>query len=707
MRMADLRIVDAPVLLQESITDDVKMPTGGLGNFSVRLGDILWYVITKEQLANKNYVDLSSKSVKDSLDEHIADKANPHQVTKAQVGLGNVDNTADVDKPVSNAVRSAIITATTDMATKTYVNSKDGDLTTLTTTDKTSLVKAINEIHDVTKGVVALYDKNVEAGANGWTAELILDKSGETQQQVNYNGGSKWYSRVGGYQENERVVLANGDIVKSTIDGNTNDPNVDMTGWVNQTDFTVVSPEMFGRTGTANDTSVFLKALNYANSMGGGILELKGKIYNVEPLDLRGYNNIEIRGTVSQQFPYLNRTVLKIISDAEIAIQTVAYGEENSQNYGRAIKLKNIFINCNGMTDYGVTCKLATELEGCSFRNARLDGIVLVGTSYPVNIKNCASLSNGRRGLYIKAPNTTVYFIDGLECGFNGEYGALIEDGSTSNIKGLLCQSNAVGGLKIKQRPTSDFTLPIFLERLAFDGFYAEANGTIDPSDPRYEGNFGLVIEGRNNDITTQSGKISDLSFKNSSVNSIAGGGTSSISGTSNLLIETSTGIAVDPTKNIIGEYIPQGLRFPDVRPTYDSLPNTLDWYRAGARGLTLSVASGSISLLTPIVARFAMVGDVVTFSFAINVSSVSTPSGELTITGIPYNFATTTAFSVYSNFLLGNDVNIQAHGLEGGNSIIVRGYSNGLAGFVSQYLKEGSVIEIAGSYFAAGRSLP
>ena len=35
--MADLRIVDAPVLLQESITDDVKMPTGGLGNFPLRI----------------------------------------------------------------------------------------------------------------------------------------------------------------------------------------------------------------------------------------------------------------------------------------------------------------------------------------------------------------------------------------------------------------------------------------------------------------------------------------------------------------------------------------------------------------------------------------------------------------------------------------------------------------------------------------------
>ena len=107
--MVDLRIVDAPVLLQESITDDVKMPTGGLGNFSIRLGDIVWYVVTKEQLASKNYVDLSSKGVKDKLDSHVSAKDNPHNVTKEQVGLSNVDNTADVDKPVSNAVSSALL----------------------------------------------------------------------------------------------------------------------------------------------------------------------------------------------------------------------------------------------------------------------------------------------------------------------------------------------------------------------------------------------------------------------------------------------------------------------------------------------------------------------------------------------------------------------------------------------------------------------
>lgn len=33
--------------------------------------------------------------------EHIGDEDNPHAVTKAQVGLGNADNTADADKPVS------------------------------------------------------------------------------------------------------------------------------------------------------------------------------------------------------------------------------------------------------------------------------------------------------------------------------------------------------------------------------------------------------------------------------------------------------------------------------------------------------------------------------------------------------------------------------------------------------------------------------
>ena len=45
-----------------------------------------------------------------NLINHIANKSNPHGVTKSQVGLGNVDNTSDTDKPISTATQAALDT---------------------------------------------------------------------------------------------------------------------------------------------------------------------------------------------------------------------------------------------------------------------------------------------------------------------------------------------------------------------------------------------------------------------------------------------------------------------------------------------------------------------------------------------------------------------------------------------------------------------
>jgi len=42
------------------------------------------------------------------LGAHISDNANPHNVTQAQVGLANVDNTSDADKPISDATQLAL-----------------------------------------------------------------------------------------------------------------------------------------------------------------------------------------------------------------------------------------------------------------------------------------------------------------------------------------------------------------------------------------------------------------------------------------------------------------------------------------------------------------------------------------------------------------------------------------------------------------------
>ena len=43
-----------------------------------------------------------------NLTAHINDKENPHEVTQAQVGLGNVNNTSDANKPISIATQTAL-----------------------------------------------------------------------------------------------------------------------------------------------------------------------------------------------------------------------------------------------------------------------------------------------------------------------------------------------------------------------------------------------------------------------------------------------------------------------------------------------------------------------------------------------------------------------------------------------------------------------
>lgn len=61
------------------------------------------------------------------VNNHIANKSNPHTVTKTQVGLGNVNNTSDADKPVSTAQAAAIADAKAAGTTaQTSINSHAG-----------------------------------------------------------------------------------------------------------------------------------------------------------------------------------------------------------------------------------------------------------------------------------------------------------------------------------------------------------------------------------------------------------------------------------------------------------------------------------------------------------------------------------------------------------------------------------------------------
>lgn len=57
-------------------------------------------------------------AITSNLNNHIQDYQNPHKVTKDQVGLNNVDNTSDADKPVSDATQTEL----DKKANQTYVN---------------------------------------------------------------------------------------------------------------------------------------------------------------------------------------------------------------------------------------------------------------------------------------------------------------------------------------------------------------------------------------------------------------------------------------------------------------------------------------------------------------------------------------------------------------------------------------------------------
>lgn len=67
--------------------------------------------------------------VQNNLDSHTSDTENPHKVTKSQVGLGNVDNTADSAKPVSTAQKAAIDAVQTNLNTHTANTSNPHEVT--------------------------------------------------------------------------------------------------------------------------------------------------------------------------------------------------------------------------------------------------------------------------------------------------------------------------------------------------------------------------------------------------------------------------------------------------------------------------------------------------------------------------------------------------------------------------------------------------
>ena len=94
-----------------------KLNSGLNGDITNALNKAKAYTDAAKTALNKLISDESSArqaadtTITNNLNAHIGNKSNPHEVTKAQVGLGNVQNLAPADMPVSTAQATAIADA--------------------------------------------------------------------------------------------------------------------------------------------------------------------------------------------------------------------------------------------------------------------------------------------------------------------------------------------------------------------------------------------------------------------------------------------------------------------------------------------------------------------------------------------------------------------------------------------------------------------
>ena len=109
-----------PILAQGEIgieSDSRKLKIGdGINTWNhliyYQFGDALGYlqrggyIGTAQDL--KDEIDVINYGTVVQLQIHLDDFNNPHQVTATQVGLGNVDDTSDINKPVSIAQQTAL-----------------------------------------------------------------------------------------------------------------------------------------------------------------------------------------------------------------------------------------------------------------------------------------------------------------------------------------------------------------------------------------------------------------------------------------------------------------------------------------------------------------------------------------------------------------------------------------------------------------------
>lgn len=183
-----------------------------------------------EEIVRANRVETN---IRDYHNSHVTDYENPHKVTKDQVGLGNVDNTSDVNKPISDAQQREFNRINQSLSNNTdNVNSALLDVANIKST-----VNSLSQEQEYTKGMLDTIDSSITNINSNITSinrniestvsriDRDLSTKADADKYLPLTGGtmkgdiiSPSYKKIGG--TSEQVLLADGSIA-TTISINT------------------------------------------------------------------------------------------------------------------------------------------------------------------------------------------------------------------------------------------------------------------------------------------------------------------------------------------------------------------------------------------------------------------------------------------------------------------------------------------------------
>lgn len=129
-----------------------------------------------------DYYDINIQNENlDKIDAFCGRTDNPHKVTKSQIGLENVDNTSDMDKPISTAMQTAL-------NQKLNISDYDATVTELVQQNVASAIAKADKVAEDLTTHSSSTGHITSAERNAWNAKL--DSSGTASKAIADGAGN-------------------------------------------------------------------------------------------------------------------------------------------------------------------------------------------------------------------------------------------------------------------------------------------------------------------------------------------------------------------------------------------------------------------------------------------------------------------------------------------------------------------------------------